>query len=87
MLALINEIVLAGAGVEGFVDTVKAYIGPILLLVIGVMSLTFLVRRQISQFLVFILIAIVVSVIFYAPDILTNIAETFAGETKSATGW
>lgn len=87
MLALVNDIVAAGAGVQGFVDTIKAYVGPILLLVIGGLSLTFLFKRQISQFLVFIVIAIIVSVVFYYPDLLVNIANTFAGETKSATGW
>jgi hypothetical protein len=84
---LVSDIVATGAGVEGFVGTIRAWVGPILLLIISAISLTFLFKRQISQFVVFILIAVLVAIIFYSPGLLVGIANTFAAETGAATGW
>ena len=87
MLEFLVSDIVANAGVEGFVGTIRAWVGPILLLIISAISLTFLFKRQISQFVVFILIAVLVAIIFYAPGLLVGIANTFAGEVGSATGW
>lgn len=84
MLALINDfyaIVYANAA-DDIVNALKAYIGPILLLLMGIVAMTFLFRRQISQFLIFIGIAIVVALIFYAPDFIVSISQNFKDETS-----
>lgn len=84
MLAQINDLIVANVATN-LVDTLKAYIGPILLLIIGAISLTFLFKRQVSQFLTFLAIAIVVAIIFYAPDVITNIAQGFVTDSGSGT--
>lgn len=84
MLAQINDLIVANVATN-LVDTLKAYIGPILLLIIGAISLTFLFKRQISQFLTFLAIAIVVAIIFYAPDVITNIAQGFVSDSGAGT--
>lgn len=83
MLALISDIIVANTA-ESLVSTVRDYIGPILLLIIGAISLTFLFKRQIAQFLTFLAIAIVVAIIFYAPDVITGIGQEVV--TESGTG-
>jgi Na+/H+ antiporter NhaC len=85
MLALINDIILANAA-DDLANTLKAYIGPILLLIIGAVSITFLFKRQISQFLIFLVIAIFVAIFFYAPDFITAIAQNFQTESGQGGG-
>jgi hypothetical protein len=90
MLALINDMLLANVS-DNIVKTVQAYVGPILLLLIGIVALTFLFRREIMQFVIFIIIAILVSIFFYAPGVIKSIAQSFTGETGinqgSTGGW
>lgn len=58
---------------EGLAGVVKAFIAPLLMLVIGIIAMTFLFKRQLTQFFQFIAIAVLVGVFFY-----TNAAETLA---------
>jgi len=85
MLSLVNDFIVANAA-EDLVNALKAYVGPILLLIIGAVSITFLFRRQISQFLIFIVIAILVAILFYAPDFITSIAQNFVEESGQGGG-
>jgi len=85
MLALIDNLLLANAS-DDIVKTVQAYVGPILLLLIGIVALTFLFKREIMQFVIFIVIAILVSVFFYAPGVVKGIAQQFTGETGLDSG-
>lgn len=90
MLALINDFLLANVS-DNIVKTVQAYVGPILLLIIGIVALTFLFRREVMQFVIFLIIAILVSILFYAPGVVKSIAQAFTGETGisqgGSTGW
>lgn len=87
MLALLNDIVYAATVADDLVGTLKAYVGPVLLLIIGAVSITFLFKRQISQFLIFLVIAILVAILFYAPDFITAIANNFVDESGTGTTW
>lgn len=89
MLSFMNNIIIANAA-EKIAGTVQAYVGPILLLIIGIIAITFLFRRQVTQFLTFAIIAIVVAIFFYAPGVIVGIARAFTGETgldQGTTGW
>jgi len=85
MLALVNNFILANIS-DDIVKTVQAYVGPILLLLIGIVALTFLFKREIMQFVIFLIIAILVSVLFYAPGVIKAIAQQFTGQTGISTG-
>lgn len=85
MLALLNDFIIANAA-DDIVNALKAYIGPVLLLIIGAVAITFLFRRQISQFLIFIAIAILVAILFYAPDVIVSIGQNFVEETGQGGG-
>lgn len=86
MLSLINDFVVANAA-DDLVATLRDFIGPILLLIIGAVALTFLLRRQISQFLIFLVLAILIAILFYAPDFVTSIASNFVDESGTGTGF
>lgn len=73
-LALITDFVLA-AGSEGLANSIRSFVGPILLVAIGIIAIPFLVRREMTQFIMFVVIAIAVFLLFYAPDIIQNLAK------------
>lgn len=81
-LALITDFVLA-AGSEDLANAIRSFVGPILLVVIGIIAIPFLVRREMTQFIMFVVIAIAVFLLFYAPDIIQNLAQ---GVNDSAGG-
>lgn len=89
MLALFNNILVANTA-EDITQTIQAYVGPFLLLVIGIVAFTFLFQRQIMQFVLFLIIAIVVAILFYAPGVVKSIAQSFVGDTdinQGDSGW
>lgn len=89
MLAFLNNLIIANAS-EKIAGAVQAYVGPILLLIIGIVAITFLFRRQITQFVIFLVIAIAVAIFFYAPGVIVAIAKAFTGETgidSGSTSW
>lgn len=77
MLALMNELVLANT--ETLATAIRNFVGPILMVVVGIIAITFLVRREMTQFITFLIIAVVVFAIFYAPSIIKNLAQGVAG--------
>lgn len=89
-LANSTAILLADSsgGSEQLADAVRNFVGPILLLIIGIIAITFLVKREMTQFIIFLVIAIVVALIFYAPGIISSLAGSVANEvdTKGWTG-
>lgn len=86
ILANIGEALIFANAADDIVKTVQAYVGPILLLIIGIVALNFLFRREIMQFVIFLVIAIVVAILFYAPGIVKSIAQQFTGETGLDSG-
>lgn len=86
LLALSDSVVaLAGtgtdfiiaAGSQGLVDAIRKFVGPIFLLAIGLVAMSFLVQRQMTQFLQFIALAVGIAVLFYFPNVIENIAGFF----------
>jgi EamA domain-containing membrane protein RarD len=83
---LTHHILLAQNPAETLVSTIKTYIGPFLLLVIGVMAFKFISNNQITAFITFVVCAIIVAVLFYYPGIIESIAKSFYS-TSGASGW
>ncbi len=57
----------------------RNFIAPIVFIVIAGVAISFLIRRQVSQFVQFIAIAIGVMVLFYSPEIIGAAAKLFSG--------
>lgn len=67
---------------QELLTNVRNFAGPLLLLVIGALSVRFLMRQQLSKFLVFIVVAILVLILFYSDVILQlagGVGEQVAG--------
>lgn len=64
---------------QNLVTSLRNWIAPIVFLVLAAIALSFLVRRQVSQFIQFIAIGVGVLVIFYSPEIIGAIAKLISG--------
>lgn len=64
-------------------NMLRNFIGPIVLLALGIISLTFLVQRQMTQFIIFLVLAVVVLSIFYVPEWISNLGKNVGNETKN----
>ena len=74
-----NVFVLAGLG-ENLQELIKSIVGPIFLAIVGVISIVFLIQRQIMQFVIFIVIAMLVAALIYVPDMIKGLGEGAGGE-------
>ncbi|WP_149260581.1 hypothetical protein [Actinomadura sp. K4S16] len=48
--------------------------GPLFLVIVGIVALFFLFTREITRFVQFIVLSIVIAIVFYYPGIITMIA-------------
>jgi len=62
-----------------FATAIRNFIAPILLLIISLVAISFIFKRQLTQFFQFAALAVVVAVLFYVPGVVENIAKFFAG--------
>ena len=86
LLLNLNNLIIA-AGSESLVNGIRDFIGPILMLIMGVVAITFLFKREMTNFLIFLGICIVCSIIFYAPGLITNIAKNVNESTGNGGEW
>ncbi len=63
------------SGHTGVVQSIREFITPIFLLIVGVVALTFLFRRQTTQLIQFMLIATLVGALLFTPEIIENFAR------------
>lgn len=75
---------LVASGTQGLVDNLRDFVAPIILVVTSIIAVTFLVRRQVMQFVTFLAIAVGVFAIFYAPELIGNLGQS-VGENESIT--
>lgn len=75
---IVNSILMAGLG-ENLQELIKSIIGPIFLAIVGVISIVFLIQRQIMQFVIFIIIAMLVAALIYVPDMIKGLGEGAGG--------
>jgi uncharacterized membrane protein YoaK (UPF0700 family) len=87
MLTLFTEFMTSGANFmvgaalgENLQNLIKSIIGPVFLAIVGVISLNFLIQRQIMQFVIFILIAVLVAALIYVPDMIKGLGEGAGSE-------
>lgn len=79
--SLMTNVVAAGTApdVNGFVNTARDFIAPIFLLVVGIVALSFLMRRQIAAFFQFFALTVLIAVLFYWPGVINGFASWVAG--------
>jgi len=63
---------------EGLATTIRNFIAPLFLLAISIFALTFLAKRQMTEFAQFAAIGVGVAVFFYVPGIVEGLARLIA---------
>jgi hypothetical protein len=81
-----SGLILATNPAQGLVDVIKLWVGPVVLLIISLFALKFLIGGRLMAFASFVLIAILVSILFYYPGIIQAIAGSFY-DSSGAAGW
>lgn len=76
------DMVTLAVSATDIVSNIQAFIGPLLLLGIGVIAIKHLMTRQMTQFFQFMALAILVLLLFYTPGVLiaiVNVVGDFFG--------
>lgn len=84
MLALFSDLIVAAAFGDNLANLIQSIIGPIFLAVAGIIAITFLIQRQMMQFVIFLVIAIGIAAIIYVPQMVESLG-TGAGEELRGT--
>lgn len=74
-------------GSRGRVAQPRQLARPILLLIISLVATTFLFKREMAQFVIFVVIAIIVALLFYAPPVVKSLAQSANTATGQGGGW
>lgn len=80
-----GALVLANSS-SGLASQIRNFVGPLALIACSIFALVFLVQRQFMQMLIFVVIAVVVFAIFYAPEMIANLGRDM-GQTNSNLSW
>lgn len=88
LILALNDVVLphliavGNNGGEKLADALRSFVAPLFLLAISLVACSFLVKRQMTQFLQFIAIAVGVAVFFYVPGVVEGLARFIADTLK-----
>lgn len=79
-----SSLSLLTGGVLGITDRIRGFVAPIYLLVVSIVAIIFLLKRQTSALIQFMVIAIIVGVLLFTPqviqDLATLISSIFTGQ-------
>ena len=68
----------AAINTQGLVDYLQGLFGPLFLGIVGIVAIFFLFSREITRFVQFIVLAVLIAVVFYMPDIVETLAKGIA---------
>lgn len=63
---------------EGLATWLRGIVGPLLLVIISIVAGFFLFTKEITRFVQFFLLAVVVMVLFYFPTVIVTVAQGVA---------
>lgn len=67
-----------GIDTGGLADFLRAFFGPLFLVIVSIVGLFFLFTREITRFTQFLVLAIFIGIVFYAPGIIEVLAKALA---------
>ena len=68
----------AAINTQNLVNYLQSLFGPLFLGIVGIVALFFLFTREITRFVQFIVLAILIAVVFYQPNIVELLAKGIA---------
>jgi hypothetical protein len=75
---LIAAPLAATPNTNGLVTYLQQLFGPLFLGIVGIVALFFLFTREITRFVQFLVLAVVIAVVFYTPQIVQELATGIA---------
>lgn len=81
-----SNLTLLTGGVETITDNIRTFVSPIYLLVVSIVAIIFLLRRQTSALIQFMVIAIIVGVLLFTPDVIRTISTLIANLFGTGAG-
>ena len=69
----------AANNVDNIIAGIRLFLGPIVMLIISGVSISFLLKREMKKFIQFAVLTIAVGIFFYAPTIVPDLAKSLAG--------
>jgi len=67
-----------GINTTGLVNYLQGLFGPLFLGIVGIVAVFFLFTREITRFVQFIVLAVLIAVVFYTPSIVQTLAKGIA---------
>ena len=68
----------AAISTQGLVTYLQSLFGPLFLGIVGIIALFFLFSREITRFMQFMILAVLIAVVFYTPSIVQTLATGIA---------
>ena len=68
----------AAINTQNLVSYLQGLFGPLFLGIVGIVAIFFLFSREITRFVQFIVLAILIGVVFYVPQIVETLAKGIA---------
>ncbi len=68
----------AAINTQNLVNYLQGLFGPLFLGIVGIVAIFFLFSREITRFVQFIVLAILIGVVFYVPQIVETLAKGIA---------
>jgi hypothetical protein len=68
----------AAINTQGLVRYLQGLFGPLFLGIVGIVAIFFLFSREITRFVQFIVLAVLIAVVFYTPNIVQLLATGIA---------
>ena len=68
----------AAINTQNLVNYLQSLFGPLFLGIVGIVALFFLFTREITRFVQFMVLAILIAVVFYTPNIVELLAKGIA---------
>jgi hypothetical protein len=68
----------AAINTQNLVDYLQGLFGPLFLGIVGIVAIFFLFSREITRFVQFIVLAVLIAVVFYVPQIVETLAKGIA---------
>jgi hypothetical protein len=76
---MIHTVAAAGLSSQGLVTWLQQLLGPIFLGIVGITCIFFLFTREMTRFVQFVVLAILIAIVFYTPGIIETIASGITG--------
>lgn len=76
---IVGSVTFLAGGVDAITDNIRDFVGPIYLLVVSIVAIIFLLKRQTSALIQFMVIAIIVGVLLFTPQVIQSLATLISG--------